>query len=55
MPKANEQAAIERMKALRKKGKPYREISKVIADNFQVDMPAMTIKRILDRAEKARA
>ena len=52
VPKANEQAAIARMKALRKKGKPYREISKVIARDFQVDMPAMTIKRILDRAER---
>lgn len=55
VPKANEQAAIARMKALRKKGKPYREISKVIADNFQVDMPAMTIKRILDRAKRSTA
>jgi putative DNA-invertase from lambdoid prophage Rac len=53
VPKANEQAAIARMKALRKKGKPYREICKVIADNFQVDMPAMTIKRILDRAKRS--
>ena len=55
VPRANEQAAIARMKALRKKGRPYREISKVIADTFQVDMPAMTIKRILDRAGKASA
>ena len=55
VPRANEQAAIARMKALRKKGKPYREISKVIADNFQVDMPAMTIKRILDRAGRSTA
>jgi putative DNA-invertase from lambdoid prophage Rac len=55
VPKADEQAAIARMRVLRKKGKPYRQISKVIADNFQFDMPAMTIKRILDRAKRSTA
>jgi DNA invertase Pin-like site-specific DNA recombinase len=52
-PKVNEQAAIARMSALRKKGKPFRVISKVIADEFGADLPAMTIKRILDRLKKA--
>lgn len=55
VPKDNERTAIAQMKALRKKGKRYREISKVIADNFQVDMPAMTIMRILDRAKRSTA
>jgi putative DNA-invertase from lambdoid prophage Rac len=53
VPKADEQAAITRMRALRKNGKPLREIGKVIASEFQVEMPATSIKRILDRTEKA--
>jgi DNA invertase Pin-like site-specific DNA recombinase len=50
VPNTNEQTAIARMKALRAKGKPLREISKVIASEFHVEMPATSIKRILDRA-----
>jgi hypothetical protein len=37
------------MIALRKKDKTYREIAATIAAEFHVEMPAMTIKRILDR------
>jgi hypothetical protein len=51
---ANEQMAIARMKALRVKGTPLREISKVIASEFHVEMPATSIKRILDRYVDAR-
>jgi hypothetical protein len=35
------------MKALRAKGKLLREISKAIASEFHVEMPATSIKRIL--------
>jgi putative DNA-invertase from lambdoid prophage Rac len=46
---ANERRAIARMRALHAEGKPLREISKLIANEFKVEMTAMTIKRILDR------
>jgi putative DNA-invertase from lambdoid prophage Rac len=52
VPNSNEQTAIARMKALRAKGKPLREISKAIASEFRVEMPATSIKRILDRARQ---
>ena len=54
VPNANEQTASARMKALRAKGKPLREISKAIASEFHVEMPATSIKRILDRYVDAR-
>jgi putative DNA-invertase from lambdoid prophage Rac len=47
-----EQAAIARMIALRRRDRPYKEISKTIAKEFEIEMQPMTIKRILDRAEK---
>jgi putative DNA-invertase from lambdoid prophage Rac len=51
----NEQHAIHRMMALRKKAKSYQEISDTIATEFpKYKMPPMSIKRILDRAEKGR-
>jgi hypothetical protein len=37
---------MARMKALRAKGRPLREISKAIASEFHVEMPATSIKRI---------
>ena len=49
MPKPNEQAALARLKALRKKTKPFREISEKIASEFQITLPAMSVNRILDR------
>jgi putative DNA-invertase from lambdoid prophage Rac len=49
VPNANEQVAIARMKALRAKGAPLREISKAIASEFHIEMSATGIKRILDR------
>lgn len=49
VPNADEQAALARMKALRKKAKPFREISEKIANEFQITLPAMSVKRILDR------
>lgn len=49
VPNANEQAALARMQALRAEQKTYREIATAIAAEFGVEMPAMTIKRILDR------
>jgi putative DNA-invertase from lambdoid prophage Rac len=51
VPNANEQAAIARMATLRVELKPLREISRAIAAEFEIDMTAMTIKRILDRAQ----
>ena len=50
VPNANEQAAIARMQVLRANGGPLREISRVIASEFHVEMPATSIKRILNRA-----
>jgi putative DNA-invertase from lambdoid prophage Rac len=47
------QAAIARMQALRANGRPLREISRVIASEFHVEMPATSIKRILNRAAAA--
>jgi hypothetical protein len=52
---ANEQVAIVRMKALRAKGAPLREISKAIASEFHIEMPTTGIKRILDREVVRRA
>jgi putative DNA-invertase from lambdoid prophage Rac len=49
VPNADEQAALARMKTLRKKAKPFREISEKIASEFQITLPAMSVKRILDR------
>jgi putative DNA-invertase from lambdoid prophage Rac len=49
VPNADEQAALARMKALRKKAKPFREISEKIASEFQITLQAMSVKRILDR------
>jgi DNA invertase Pin-like site-specific DNA recombinase len=50
VPNAHEQAALARMRALRTEGKPLREISKIIAGEFQIPaMPPMSIKRILER------
>src|SRR6516162_8537648 len=51
----HEQAAVKRMKALRAKNKPYREISHAIAAEFRVGMTPMTIKRILDRTARPRS
>ncbi len=51
VPKAKEQAAIARMTALRKGGDTFREICRVIKREFKADLPPMTIKRILDRAQ----
>jgi DNA invertase Pin-like site-specific DNA recombinase len=51
----HEQAAVKRMKALRAKNKPYREISQAIAAEFRVGMTPMTIKRILDRTARPRS
>jgi putative DNA-invertase from lambdoid prophage Rac len=51
-PEHNEQHAIHRMMALRKAAKSYQEISDTIAAEFPYKMPPMSIKRILDRAEK---
>jgi putative DNA-invertase from lambdoid prophage Rac len=47
--KADEQAALARMKALRAEGKPLREMSETIEKEFHIVMAPMTIKRILDR------
>jgi putative DNA-invertase from lambdoid prophage Rac len=49
VPNSNEQTALARMEALRAEQKTYREIAAAIAAEFGVEMPAMTIKRILDR------
>ena len=49
VPNANEQTALARMEALRAEQKTYREIAAALAAEFGVEMPAMTIKRILDR------
>jgi putative DNA-invertase from lambdoid prophage Rac len=49
VPNANEQTALARMETLRAEQKTYREIAAAIAAEFGVEMPAMTIKRILDR------
>ncbi len=48
VPNPNEQRAIAQMRVLRAEGKPLREISKALAPAFP-EMPATTIKRILDR------
>jgi putative DNA-invertase from lambdoid prophage Rac len=47
---ANEQAAIARMRALYDEGMSLRDIGKRIAAEFEFDMPAMSIKRIVERA-----
>lgn len=49
VPNANEQAAIARMNAMRSAGKTFREIAAAMDAEFNVSLPAMTIKRILDR------
>ena len=49
VPNAQEQEALVRMRALRAEGRTYREIAALLAAEFGVEMPAMTIKRILGR------
>ena len=46
MPNATEQAAIEKMKAMRKANKTLREIGTAL------DMPHKTVARILDRSDR---
>jgi DNA invertase Pin-like site-specific DNA recombinase len=50
--KAEEQAALARMKALHAQEKTLREISTTIEKEFEVTMAPMTIKRILDRVHR---
>jgi putative DNA-invertase from lambdoid prophage Rac len=44
-----EQEALALMRAMRTSAKTYREIAAQVETQFGMTMPAMTIKRILDR------
>jgi putative DNA-invertase from lambdoid prophage Rac len=46
---ASEQAAIARMRALQSEGVSLRDIGRRIAAEFEFDMPATSIKRIIER------
>jgi DNA invertase Pin-like site-specific DNA recombinase len=51
VPNAKEQVALARMLELRKQKESLRQISRAIAEEFELpQLPAVTIKRILDRA-----
>ena len=51
IPNAREQVALARMVELRKQKESLRQISRTIAEEFELpQLPAVTIKRILDRA-----